>query len=57
MKSLNCPHCGLRVTTDLPASTLICPSCYNPFELPRSSQWPILVVPVLAILHLVHFVL
>ena len=57
MKSLSCPHCRLKVETNRSAATLICPSCYNPFALPRANQWTMLVVPILAILHYVSFVL
>ena len=49
MKPLACPHCGLEVEVDNPATAAICPSCYNWIHLPRSTQWTALIVPFLAI--------
>jgi hypothetical protein len=57
MKSLCCPHCGLRVESEKSAAAMVCPRCFRPFALPRSNQWTLLVVPILSILHYVTYVL
>ncbi len=57
MDSSSCPHCGLLLESAAPMSALICPSCFNSFALPRSSQWTLLIVPIMAINYFVAFLL
>lgn len=51
-----CPYCGLLVRREK-ALQIVCPSCFGAFAMPRSSEWPMLIVPILAIQYFSLFVL
>jgi DNA-directed RNA polymerase subunit RPC12/RpoP len=44
-----CPYCGLLVEHDQPARRVICPQCFRIFAVPRSTDWTVLIVPILAL--------
>jgi hypothetical protein len=50
-----CPFCGLLVERKS-TPWLICPQCYRAFNLPRSTDWTVLIVPFLAVQYFVAFV-
>ncbi len=49
MNSLTCPHCDLAIEVRSFDESVRCPSCYNRIEVPRSTHWTMLIVPILAI--------
>lgn len=51
-----CPHCGLLVQREK-ALRIVCPSCFGTFAMPRSPEWPMLIVPFLALQYFSLFVL
>jgi len=56
MQTLTCKKCGQSVELE-GTSARSCPQCDQPLSHARQSQWTILIVPILAILHFVRYVL
>lgn len=45
----SCPYCGLLVEQNQPTRRVICPQCFHIFSVPRSTEWTVLIVPILAL--------
>ncbi len=55
MQPNSCPHCGLKLETSASRALLRCPNCYNSFRFSSTTQWTMLVVPILSILYYINF--